>query len=74
MELIAKEYGISLTTAKQFLKYGLDRAKYGRTGASINKVQLEQLAKLGYVIRGGCGTVEEVTDSGMVLWNELSKC
>jgi hypothetical protein len=74
MQQVAKEYGISLTTAKQFLQYGYDRAKYGRAGANINKVQLAALVKMGYVTHGGCGTVGEVTDSGLTLWTALSDC
>ena len=49
MEQIAKQAGISVAAANQFIQYGINRAKYGRAHASINKVQLNQLAKMGYV-------------------------
>ena len=69
---VAKQYGITESAAKQFLKYGQDRAKYGLANASINKPQLESLHKAGFVVRGGCSSVQEVTELGMQLYVDLS--
>ena len=68
---ISEKYGITEATAKQFLKYGVRRAKYGVANAKINKPQMKALEKKGYVIPGYFGTVQKVTDEGIKLFEEL---
>ena len=72
---VAKNYGITETAAKQFLAYGIKRAKYGQGAAAtaINKPQLNALVKAGIVTNGGCGCVGEVTDLGMQLFVDLKE-